>query len=233
MANKRILFSLAGLGLIIPALLWAADETIALTTYYPSPFGSYGELSSRRLKVGVAYSDGSVSIPDNNLIVEGNVGIGTPGPDAKLHVVGDIIGAAQVFRAYITANFAKAAGWEQLPFNATTFNTLKGTFSITAHTFTPSRPGYYQVSVSGYSSSAGSGTERYAIGVRKNGVLEGLCGGNYSAVDTPMSGPTVIVYLNGTTDNVDIAMYSAIPAILGGGPTGGHVMLWHMSYLGA
>ncbi|HQP03083.1 MAG TPA: hypothetical protein PLP11_00645 [Bacteroidales bacterium] len=100
------------------------------------------------------------------VLANGNVGIGTASPDAKLQVAGDIVGSAQVFRAYMTVNFSKAAGsWEKVPFNATVFNTLHGTFDGTNRRFTASRAGYYQISVTGYSSTAGTGTERYAIGV--------------------------------------------------------------------
>lgn len=103
------------------------------------------------------------------------MGIGTVNPGAKLEVAGNIISSAQVFRAYMTASFSKGAGtWEKLPFNATLFNTLQGTFDATNNRFTASRPGYYQISVTGYSTTAGTGNERYAIGIKKNGVLEGF-----------------------------------------------------------
>lgn len=54
-----------------------AQESISITTYYPSPYGSYRELTSHRMKIGTTYSGGGTSVDDNNLIVEGNVGIGT------------------------------------------------------------------------------------------------------------------------------------------------------------
>jgi hypothetical protein len=59
-------------------------DSITITTYYPSPYGSYRELSAYRMKIGQNYS--TQSVDDNNLIVEGNVGIGTTRPGTKLEV---------------------------------------------------------------------------------------------------------------------------------------------------
>jgi len=68
---------------------WAfPQETITITTYYPSPYGKYGELAANRMKIGVNYSNQNVA--NNNLIVEGQVGIGTVSPSQKLEVNGGI-----------------------------------------------------------------------------------------------------------------------------------------------
>jgi len=55
-----------------------AQETLTITTYYPSPSGSYRELSTYQLKVGATYSTAAVA-PDN-AIIEGNLGVGTLNP---------------------------------------------------------------------------------------------------------------------------------------------------------
>ncbi len=65
-----------------------AEESITITTYYPSPYGSYKELSAYRMKIGATYSATAMTDADNGkLIVEGLVGIGTPTPGAKLHIL--------------------------------------------------------------------------------------------------------------------------------------------------
>lgn len=69
-------------------------EDITITTYYPSPYGSYRELRAQRMGIGTTYYDratvcwdppcpvGSVNVSAANpsLLVEGNVGIGTMTP---------------------------------------------------------------------------------------------------------------------------------------------------------
>ncbi len=85
MRKSKIVFTLflsaILLGLVLLCISFA-DETLTITTYYPSPYGSYRELSAYRMKIGQTYSTQAVT--DNNLIVEGNVGIGTTSPAGKL-----------------------------------------------------------------------------------------------------------------------------------------------------
>ncbi|MBN1913947.1 MAG: hypothetical protein JW788_06060 [Candidatus Omnitrophica bacterium] len=66
-----------------PALVFC-EENLTITTYYPSPYGSYKELSAHRMKVGINYSGDTVG--NNNLVVEGRIGIGTTNPAYGLEV---------------------------------------------------------------------------------------------------------------------------------------------------
>ena len=79
------------------------EETLTITTYYPSPYGIYRELRSQRMAVGDTYINrstacwdppcgGGTDISDAttggniDLIVEGSVGIGTVTPSHKLQI---------------------------------------------------------------------------------------------------------------------------------------------------
>jgi hypothetical protein len=168
----------------------------------------------------------------------GSLSIGTTDPGtAKLRVNGDLVSRAQVFKARMSANYVFSVNtWITLPFNSAIFNTLSGTFNTSNYRFTASRAGYYQVSVSGFSSTpTAGGNEKYAIGIAKNGTLEGFTGGNYSSPnDSPLVGFNGIVYMNGTTDYVSVSAVSAISNAtwVGSGASPGHEMLWFMNYLG-
>lgn len=84
--------------LLFPFFIFS-EESITISTYYPSPVGVYTELRSQRMAIGDNYFNaasypwdtngillaGEVS-QDADLVVEGNVGIGTANPFVQLHV---------------------------------------------------------------------------------------------------------------------------------------------------
>ena len=66
-------------------------EDITITTYYPSPNGSYSSLQAERLGVGDNNADGSFTsadVPTNSgdVWIKGSVGIGTTSPESLLHI---------------------------------------------------------------------------------------------------------------------------------------------------
>jgi len=74
--------------LMTPAIF--AQEQLTITTYYPSPYGSYGELTAIRMKIGQDYAQSGYSVSDNNLIVQGKVGVGKDNPTYELDVTGTV-----------------------------------------------------------------------------------------------------------------------------------------------
>jgi len=71
-------------------------EELTITTYYPSPYGSYKELRAQRMGIGDNYSntssycwDGTCTQTvgsDADLVIEGNLGVSTVTPTEKLDI---------------------------------------------------------------------------------------------------------------------------------------------------
>jgi hypothetical protein len=75
-------FRTIALVLALGAAAYAAyAETVTISTYYPSPYGSYQQLDTTNL-TSLATAGGNVLMVGGG----GNVGIGTNNPAAKLHV---------------------------------------------------------------------------------------------------------------------------------------------------
>ena len=85
-------------------------ESITITTYYPSPVGVYNDLRAKKMAIGNTYYDPTLTlVSDDNLIVEGRVGIGVTVPSVALEINGGI-----------KAIFPNAAGPKDLYYNAGT-----------------------------------------------------------------------------------------------------------------
>jgi len=74
MIKKKIVLFLFLLILIPISAIFSENETITITTYYPSPYGSYNELKT--------YGNTTLAI------TYGNVGIGTASPSEKMVIAG-------------------------------------------------------------------------------------------------------------------------------------------------
>lgn len=67
----------------------SAAENITITTYYPSPYGSYRQLSSNQVVIGSSYTT-NPTYANGTLYVQNRVGIGTTTPGAALEVRGQV-----------------------------------------------------------------------------------------------------------------------------------------------
>jgi len=103
-----------------------------------------------------------------------------------------------------------------------------GHYNLTSSRYTIPTTGTYIVNVGGFAASSGS-TERYALGVYKNGSLQQFVGGNLSAVDTPLSGGSFAIPCS-TSDYLEIYMYTAVSMTLYAG--GNHSVYANFYLLG-
>lgn len=92
---KKITVILFALFLMTISLAFAQEDSITITTYYPSPYGSYNQLQTKSLGVGDNNDDGAIDNGDvpstpGDAWIAGKVGIGTTAPKAKLEVDGGI-----------------------------------------------------------------------------------------------------------------------------------------------
>ena len=100
--SKLKLFLLSLSFILAAPFLSFAEDTLTITTYYPSPYGVYREMRSQRMAIGYNYIDNpDYTWEDENgdggeidyladLVVEGNVGIGTTSPVAPLDIKGSV-----------------------------------------------------------------------------------------------------------------------------------------------
>jgi hypothetical protein len=97
--------------------------------------------------------------------------------------------------------------------------------------FTPQLPGYYQFNFGGWATyNSSNGYERYATSFSKNGSLIYLSGGNYSNADSPLTGAGQRIYMNGSTDYVELRAYSSVATQWGGGS---HWVWWDGYWTGS
>jgi hypothetical protein len=62
--KKNILYFYWLIIFLIPSAQLFAEESITITTYYPSPYGSYNELQSNKLAVGDTNGNGTLDAAD-------------------------------------------------------------------------------------------------------------------------------------------------------------------------
>ncbi len=106
------MFKKVYLGLIIGIVFCVSPvfaEEITITTYYPSPYGSYSQLQTNTLGVGdnndsLSLDSGDVPNATTNpgdVWIKGKVGIGTTTPQSTLHVVGRITAVGLPMGGYV------------------------------------------------------------------------------------------------------------------------------------
>ena len=159
-------------------------------------------ITSEHLLANTIVNNGSMTLMASG----GNVGIGTTSPQTTLHVNGYIRGSIITFHAvssHGTYNYVAntivtgvaGQGWDSIIHN------IGNCWNATTGYFTPTVAGYYSITVNAYLNATGSG-----FSIRKNATTSANgteIGGSWSNGNI-YGTTTVIVYLNGTTDNVSV-----------------------------
>jgi len=209
-----------------------ADDTLTITTYYPSPYGVYREMRSQRLAIGDNYIDNpDYTWEEENgdggeidyladLVVEGNVGIGTTTPEQKLDVAGYIKAGHPYFIASSSDCWraATAAGWITVVHNQVIAGNSGGWYNASNGRFTAPVKGLYLFIAQHYiySSQAGYAYIHHLIGVNGdwNGAGNSSNSGSYTIFGMNMgtydssTSTTTLLYLNAgdyVNDNVYIS----------------------------
>ena len=159
-------------------------------------------VKSKKLQVGTdATSTNNFTIyqpstPDGTL----RIGQGTadnPTEVGRFNSNGYIAANAPSFRATMSANQAiSATTWTKMNFNTEGWDTTSD-YDTSAYKFTPSVSGYYMVTLKKQWTATGGGL----VALYRNGV--GHMWGTYPTSNNYTSILTGIVYLNGTTDNIE------------------------------
>lgn len=219
--------SLREIGLIFSAVLLFATivlaaEEITITTYYPSPYGSYESLFTKKLGVGDNNSDGlftSADVPatTGEVWIKGNVGIGII-PTQKLDVAGYIKARHPFFSVSSPDCWRSGSGWNTVVHTTVIFGNSGGWYNTSNGRFTAPVKGLYLFTAQHYVYSAASGAAyiHHCIGV--NGDWDGngdsayygtytIFGMNMGTYDSSTS-TTRLLYLNAgdyVSDNVYVS----------------------------
>ena len=156
-----------------------------------------------------------------NLIVNGQLGVGTNSPSHPVDVVGDvnitgnykINGAIQTgptflkARGYRTASLSLPPGaFTVVPIDTVYFDPA-ALISRSTGEITPTEAGYYQVNASLSISMSESSVDTVVL-ILKNGALVSAGSGASSTGAYLVSAVSDVIYMNGTTDYLQLAVYT-------------------------
>jgi hypothetical protein len=141
----------------------------------------------------------------NSAIANGDTALAAFG---KLQGQINAMSVAYGFSAFIgTLQTITSATFTKLAFNTTTFNTAGAAFSTTLNRFTPAKAGYYKV-CGYYDFGSSTGVSIVALYLYKNGIsAKSLYDRRGAAGLTGAANGGTIVYLNGTTDYIELFAY--------------------------
>jgi hypothetical protein len=120
----------------------------------------------------------------------------------------DTISGGPAFSAYQSTGQSLASGtFTKVQFQTKEFDTNSNFDNVTNYRFTPTITGYYQVS--GQVQLVNSTTTELAVSIYKNGSSFKYLGDSITPDDRSVGG-SALIYLNGSTDYVELWAYSSV-----------------------
>ena len=120
-----------------------------------------------------------------------------------------VSGAMPAFSAYGTAlQSISNETYTKIAFNTEAFDTNSNYDNTTNYRFTPTVAGYYQIN--GQTTvSSGVATGIYLLAIRKNGANAAVFSASLNATNTTFGAVSSLIYLNGSTDYVEVFVYQS------------------------
>jgi hypothetical protein len=177
----------------------------------------YGAVNGAEWEVGLLTRLSSTSFARTTIYQSSNSDAAvsfTAGPEifvtvpAKFIVTNDVMGPA--FRAYVGTTLTgwPSGSYQVIPFNTESFDTA-GAYTPGTGQFNPKVPGYYRVSwmvtIIGTTNLNGGGSAK----LYKNGAAFSEAGWNAPNANAARSGSSDLVFMNGTTDYLEVWAYGS------------------------
>jgi hypothetical protein len=176
------------------------------------------------------FPNGSESVRIAN---NGNVGIGTNNPIYKLQVNGTFTCSNPIFSVTRSGAYSAATGVNtRVPYNVVDFDTNSG-WNNTSYQYKPSVAGYYHFTWGVLIDVATAGnTGEFFSAIYKNGAIH-IWGCDIAAATNhySFSNGSCIIYLNGSTDYVEIYMYQYTGAAVNMEPSNGAFPMRFTGYM--
>jgi len=165
--------------------------------------GQYYNMATTIKGTGTSTFGGAVDLGSNNLTTTGNAD------------VGQVITDAPAFSAYLPSNQTiSSATWTKVTLSSEDFDTAS-CFNTSTYQFTPTVAGYYSIT-GAVNGGVGGNLQNFFVRISKNGTAVTEFGDAYTSasLDDGFISQTILVYLNGSTDYMELYAYQT------GGATG-------------
>ena len=121
----------------------------------------------------------------------------------NVDVTGNVVTDAPAFKVKLASDQTlTTSAWQKVGFDTVDFDT-NSDYNTTTERYTPSVAGYYQ-----FSTSVGrnTNTDLFLVTFYKNGAEDSR--GNYGSASTNAVTGSSLIYMNGTTDYIEVYIYN-------------------------